>query len=76
LLQANYAAIFKELSDRYSPEELAMFGHAEKVKPAQYATYCRLATAIFRGIAALPPMRAGDVMSAIFTSMSATPAGK
>ena len=72
LLQADYAAIFKQLSDRYSPEELALFGHADKVRPAQYATYCRLATAIFRGIAALPPMRAGDVMSAIFTSMSAT----
>jgi hypothetical protein len=72
LLQADYAAILKELSDRYSPEELALFGHADKVKPAQYATYCRLATAIFRGIAALPPMRAGDVMSSIFTSMSAT----
>ncbi len=76
LLQADYAAIFKQLSDRYSPEELALFGHADKVRPAQYATYCRLGTAIFRGIAALPPMRAGDVMSAIFTSMNATPAGK
>ena len=72
LLQSDYAAIFKQLSDRYSPEELALFGHAEKVRPAQYATYCRLATAIFRGIAALPPMRAGDVMSSIFTSMNAT----
>ena len=76
LLQANYAAIFKQLSDRYSADELALFGHAEKVRPAQYATYCRLATAIFRGIAALPPMRAGDVMSAIFTSMNATQPGK
>ena len=76
LLQADYAAVFKQLSDRYSAEELALFGHAEKVRPAQYATYCRLATAIFRGIAALPPMRAGDVMSSIFTSMNATPPGK
>ena len=76
LLQADYAVIFKQLSDRYSAEELALFGHAEKVRPAQYATYCRLATAIFRGIAALPPMRAGDVMSAIFTSMNAVQTGK
>ena len=76
LLQADYAAIFKQLSDRYSADELALFGHAEKVRPAQYATYCRLATAIFRGIAALPPMRAGDVMSAIFTSMNAAQTGK
>jgi hypothetical protein len=76
LLQADYTAIFKQLSDRYSAEELALFGHADKVRPAQYATYCRLATAIFRGIAALPPMRAGDVMSSIFNSMSATRPGK
>jgi hypothetical protein len=71
LLQADYAVVFKQLGERYSQDELQMFGHAEKVAPAQYATYCRLATAIFRGIAALPPMRAGDVMSAMFTSMSA-----
>jgi hypothetical protein len=71
LLQADYAVVFKQLGERYSQEELQLFGHAEKVAPAQYATYCRLATAIFRGIAALPPMRAGDVMSAMFTSMNA-----
>ncbi len=76
LLQDDYAAVFLQLSGRYSAEELAMFGHPEKVAPAQYATYCRLATAIFRGIAALPPMRAGDVMSAIFTNMSAARPGK
>jgi hypothetical protein len=76
LLQANYAVVFKQLAQRYSPEELALFGHAEKVAPAQYATYCRLATAIFRGIAALPPMRAGDTMSAIFTNMGAASGGK
>lgn len=72
LLQADYAVVFKQLGERYSQDELQMFGHADKVAPAQYATYCRLATAIFRGIAALPPMRAGDVMSAMFTSMNAT----
>jgi hypothetical protein len=76
LLQDDYAAVFLQLSGRYSQEELAMFGHAEKVKPAQYATYCRLATAIFRGVAALSPMRAGDVMSAIFTNMGAAQPGK
>ena len=76
LLQDDYAAVFLQLSGRYSKEELAMFGHPEKVAPAQYATYCRLATAIFRGVAALSPMRAGDVMSAIFTNMSAAQPGK
>lgn len=71
LLQADYAVVLKQLGQRYSQEELQMFGHADKVTPAQYATYCRLTTALFRGIAALPPMRAGDVMSAVFTGMSA-----
>ena len=42
-----------ELAGRYTPEELTL--------------YCHLAIAIFRSIAALPPMRAGDAMSAIFT---------
>jgi hypothetical protein len=76
LLQSDYAVVFKQLADRYTPDELAMFGQADKVQPAQYATYCRLATAIFRGIAALPPMRAGDVMSAIFTGMDTAQQGK
>lgn len=71
LLQANYAVVFKQLGERYSQDDLQMFGHPDKVAPAQYATYCRLATAIFRGIAALPPTRAGDVMSTMFTSMNA-----
>jgi hypothetical protein len=71
LLQANYAVVFKQLGERYSQDELQMFSHPDKVAPAQYATYCRLATAIFRGIAALPPTRAGDVMSAMFISMNA-----
>ncbi len=76
LLQADYAVVFKQLSGRYSDQELRLFGHADKVAPAQYATYCRLATAIFQTIAALPPMRAGDVMSTIFTSMNAAQSGK
>lgn len=71
LLQADYAVVFKQLAERYSQDELQMFSHADKVTLAQYATYCRLATAIFRGIAALPPMRAGDVMSTMFTNMNA-----
>jgi hypothetical protein len=76
LLRADYATVLKELGERYSPQELALFGHPDRVAPAQYAIYCRLTTAFFRGVAALPPMRAGDVMSTIFTNMNAAQAKK
>jgi hypothetical protein len=76
LLQANFAVVFKQLRDRYSEADLQIFGRADKVAPNQYATYCRLGTAIFRGIAALPPSRAGDVMSAQFRSAIKAPPAK
>lgn len=69
LLEGDYAVVFKQLGDRYSPADLQMFDHPDKVTPAQYPTFCRMTTAMFRGIAALPAMRAGDVMSALFRSM-------
>jgi hypothetical protein len=39
LLQADYVAVFAERAGRYTPEELALFGHAEQVQPAQYPLY-------------------------------------
>ena len=73
LLQADYATVFRQLGDRYSAAELQMFDHPGKVTPAQYPVFCRMTTAMFRAIAALPPTRAGDVMSTLFRSMDPPP---
>jgi len=43
------------------------------VTPAQYPVFCRMTTAMFRAIAALPPTRAGDVMSTLFRNMDPPP---
>ncbi len=76
LLRHDYATVFKQLGDRYSTAELQMFDHPDKVTAAQYPTFCRMTTAMFRGIATLPAMRASDVMSALFRSMDPQPPAK
>lgn len=65
-VQPIYRTIFDKLAAQFGPAQVRILADPAKVSPAQYATYCNLAVAMFRTVAALPPEQAGIVMSHIF----------
>ncbi len=71
-LDALYEKIFDKLSKQHPANQLTLLATPEAVKPDQYATYCRLVTAMFREIAQLAPREAGAVMSALFNEASSS----
>jgi hypothetical protein len=67
-VQPIYRAIFEKLAAQFGPAQVRILSDPAKVPPEQYGTYCRLAAAMFRTVAALPPAQAGVVMSQIFSN--------
>lgn len=65
-LEALYGKVFKKLVARYGDADVRLLSEPAKVKPTEYAAYCRGVAAMFREFAQLPPLEAGSVLSAVF----------
>lgn len=70
-LREGYAAVHEDLVASHGPVAVRLLAEPAKVTPAQYDLFCRLSSAMFRAIARLPALQAGDVMGSIFGSMGA-----
>ncbi len=70
-VEAVYRTISEKLAQQFGPAQVRILADPAKVQPAQYATYCKLAVAMFRTVSALPPEQAGVVMSHIFANTAA-----
>jgi hypothetical protein len=66
--QPIYRTIFEKLSAQYGQQQVRLLADPARVPPIEYGNYCKLAVALFRAIADLPPEQAGEVMSHIFSS--------
>ena len=66
--QPIYRAIFEKLSAQYGAAQVRLLSDPARVPPLEYGNYCKLAVALFRAIADLPPDQAGEVMSHIFST--------
>lgn len=66
--QPIYRAIFEKLAARYGQQQVRLLADPARVPPVEYGNYCKLAVALFRAIADLPPDQAGEVMSQIFST--------
>jgi hypothetical protein len=66
--QPLYRLIFNRLAEQYGAAQVRLLADPAKVPPVEYGNYCKLATAMFRIVAALPPEQAGEVMSHIFAT--------
>lgn len=66
--QPIYRAIFEKLSAQYGQAQVRLLADPARVPPIEYGNYCKLAIALFRAIADLPPEQAGEVMSHIFST--------
>ncbi|MFO1079101.1 MAG: hypothetical protein U1E23_00535 [Reyranellaceae bacterium] len=73
-LDTAYAKVFRSLAAQYGEAEARLLLEANRVKPDQYAAYCRLGAAMFRAFADLPPDDAGRVLDAVFRNIAAAPA--
>lgn len=67
-LQTIYRTIFDRLAAQYGAAQVRILSNPAKVQLGQYGDYCKMATAMFRTIAALPAEQAGMVMSQIFSN--------
>jgi hypothetical protein len=65
-LRSLYASVLEKLRAQYGESAIDVLTQARKIGPDQYGAYCRIATAMFREIARLPPADAGAIMSDIF----------
>jgi len=65
-LRAMSAKVLGKLVARYGEAEVRLLMDTATVKPPQYAAFCRIAAALYREYAQLPPMEAGSVLSAAF----------
>jgi hypothetical protein len=70
-LEALYRKVFDKLIKRYDEADLRLLLESDKVRPHQYAAYCRIATAMFREIAQLPAAEAVSLLYAMFKELSA-----
>jgi hypothetical protein len=61
-----YRKVFAKLAARYADADVRLLIEPEKVKPAQYAAYCRVSASMFREIGRLPLVEAGGVLSEFF----------
>ena len=61
-----YATVLEKLTARYGESAVDVLARARSIGPDQYGTYCRLAVAMFREIARLPPADTGAIMKDIF----------
>lgn len=66
-VQAANAAVSKALLAAFDVDTINLLVEPAKVQPAQYESYCRVASARMRAIADLPPYQSGDLMSSLFT---------
>jgi hypothetical protein len=66
-LQAANEAVAKALLATFDVDTINLLVEPAKVQAAQYESYCKVAGARLRAIAALPPYQAGDLMGRLFT---------
>ena len=71
-LREGYAAVHEDLVASHGPVTVRLLADPAKVTPAQYDLFCRVSSAMFRAIARLPALQAGDLMGSIFASMGTT----
>jgi hypothetical protein len=64
--------VARTLAAQFGAEPANLLAEPAKVQPAQYDMFCRVATARFRAIAALPAGQAGDLMSSLFAGGART----
>ena len=68
-LREAYAAVHEALVASHGPVAVRLLAEPAKVTPGQYDLFCRLSSSMFRAIARLPALQAGDLMGSIFGSM-------
>lgn len=71
-LEASYRTVFAKLMAQNREADVNLLFDPDKVKPAQYGTYCRMASMMFREIARLPSAEAGRVVGEIFRGVGTT----
>lgn len=65
-VQPIYRTISEKLTAQYGAQQVRLLADPARVPPIEYGNYCKLAVALFRTIAGLPPEQAGEVMSHVF----------